>query len=144
MSEKSFDLYSLERASGEKFDYYICGAAAALFAYIGQTYTPHILDSWFYFLTPVALLALTICFGIGLWSIAISKDITTLNKEILLRLEESTKILELLRTSNGDVFDSPKEPSKSRTELIAKVEANREIANEIHNDAMKKIENANK
>jgi hypothetical protein len=144
MNEKSFELYSKERASGEKFDYYVCSAAGALFAYIGQTYTPHTFDSWYFFLTPTALLALTSCFGIGLWTISISKDVTTLNKEVVLLLEESTQILELLRTSNGEFFDSPKQKRATRTELTAKVETNRASMDEMRVDAMEKITQANR
>ena len=142
MNEKSFDLYSKERTSGEKFDYYICSAAGALFAYIGQTYAPHIFDSWYFFLTPIALLALTICFGIGLWTISISKLVTTLNKEVVLLLEESTQILQLLGNSDGEFFDSPKQKRATRAELVAKVETNRVSMNKMREDAMKEIEKA--
>ena len=144
MNEKSFELFSKERASGEKFDYYVCSAAGALFAYIGQTYAPHIFDSWYFFLTPTALLALTICFGIGLWTISISKDVTTLNKDLVLLLEESTQILELLRTSKGEHFDSPKQKRATRAELDVKVETNRSSIEEIRTDAMRKITRANR
>jgi hypothetical protein len=142
MNEKSFDLHSKEHASGEKFDYYVCSAAGALFAYIGQTYTPHTFDSWYYFLTPIALFALTVCFGIGLWAISISKIVIMLNKEVLLLLEESTQILELLGNSNAEVFDSPKQKRATRTELVAKVEVNRVSANELREDAIKEIRKA--
>ena len=140
MNEKSFELYSKERASGEKFDYYICSAAGALFAYIGQTYTPHTVDSWYYYLTPVALMALTLCFTVGLWTINISKHITTLNKEVVLLLEESTQILELLQKSDCQVFDSPKQKQATRAELIAKVKTNRISMDEMRADAMEKIQ----
>jgi DMSO reductase anchor subunit len=143
MNEKSFELYSRERASGERFDYFICSVAGALFAYIGQTYTPHTFDNWYSYLTPSALFALTICFGIGLWTISISKDVTTLNKEIVLLLEESTRILELLQKSDCQVFDNPKQKQATRAELIEKVENNRISMDEMREDAMGKIERAN-
>ena len=139
MNDKSFELYSKERASGEKFDYYICSAAGALFAYIGQTYSPHTFDSWFYCLTPTALLALTVCFGVGLWSINISKNVTTLNKEVILLIEESTQILELLQQGDCQIFNSPKQKPATRGELVAKVEANRTSMDEIRASAMKEI-----
>lgn len=142
MNEKSFELHSKEHASGEKFDYYICSAAGALFAYIGQTYTPHVFDSWYFFLTPIALLALTVCFGIGLWTISISKLVTTLNKEVVLLLEESTQILELLGNGDGEFFDSPKQKRATRVELVAKVETNKVSMNEMREDAMKEIKKA--
>jgi len=142
MNEKSFELYSKERASGEKFDYYICSAAGALFAYIGQTYTPHAFDSWYYYLMPIALFTLTVCFGIGLWTINISKHVTTLNKEVVLLLEESTQILELLQTSDGDFFDSPKQKRATRAELTTKVETNRTSMDEMRSEAMARIQRA--
>ncbi|HTA95027.1 MAG TPA: hypothetical protein VK769_02780 [Verrucomicrobiae bacterium] len=142
MNEKSFDLHSKEHTSGEKFDYYICSAAGALFAYIGQTYTPHTFDSWYYFLTPTALFALTVCFGIGLWTISISKAVIMLNKEVLLLLEESTQILELLGNSNAEFFDSPKQKRATRQELAAKVETNRVSIDEMREYAFIKIRKA--
>src|ERR1700722_18797475 len=80
MNDKSFELFSKEHAASEKFDYFICSIAGALFAYIGQTYAPHTFDCWYYYLMPGALLLLTVSFLFGLWLIKVSKDITKLNQ----------------------------------------------------------------
>jgi hypothetical protein len=34
------DLFTKQHASNEKLDYFMCSVAGALFAYIGQTFTP--------------------------------------------------------------------------------------------------------
>jgi hypothetical protein len=34
------DLFSKSHDSNEKFDYFMCSVAGALFAYLGQTFTP--------------------------------------------------------------------------------------------------------
>jgi hypothetical protein len=65
-----------------------------------------------------------------------------LNKEVLLLLEESTQILELLGNSNAEVFDSPKQKRATRIELVAKIEINRVSVNELREDAMKEIRKA--
>jgi hypothetical protein len=65
MNETSFDLFSKEHAASERFDYFVCGIAGALFAYIGQAYTPHTFGSRYYYLMPAALL-LTVSFLFGL------------------------------------------------------------------------------
>jgi hypothetical protein len=81
MNDKSFELFSKEHASGEKFDYFICSVSGALFAYIGQTYTPHILSSWYFFLMPIALYLLSVSFAFSTWLLRFTKEITKLNKE---------------------------------------------------------------
>jgi hypothetical protein len=106
MNEKSFELFSKEHSSSEKFDYFVCSVAGALFAYIGQTYTPHTFDSWFYYLTPIALLALTLCFCCGFILIKMSNDITRLNKVLYLEMEEGERLTKLLRTDQKEFTNS--------------------------------------
>ena len=66
MEKTSLVLYGKEFEASLKLDYFMCGAAGALFAYIGQTYTPHKLDFWYYWLMPSVLGFLTLSFGCGL------------------------------------------------------------------------------
>jgi hypothetical protein len=111
----SFELFSREHAAGEKFDYFICSIAGALFAYIGQSYTPHRFDSWYYLLIPLALLSLTISLLFGLLLIKISKEITRLNKEYISCVEEIDSSKHSLDETNkitgekGDRYWSSKE-----------------------------------
>jgi hypothetical protein len=88
----SLTIYEKEHASVQKLDYFLCGFAGALFAYIGQNYTPHKLDNWFYCLMPLALFCLTISLGFGLRRLQISNDVTKLNKEIVLAYETCESI----------------------------------------------------
>src|ERR1035437_1606045 len=83
MNEISKAIYEREHTSVEKFDYFVCSVAGALFAYIGQTYTPHKLDSLHSVLMPLALLYLTLCFGFGFKRIQLSNIGTKLNKEVI-------------------------------------------------------------
>jgi hypothetical protein len=67
MSErKSLPLYQSYQESGEKFDYFVCGVAAALFAYIGQNYSPKPLGFDLNLLEPLSLLLLASSFFVGL------------------------------------------------------------------------------
>ncbi|HEV2695679.1 MAG TPA: hypothetical protein VG347_22500 [Verrucomicrobiae bacterium] len=144
MDLKSFELFSKEHAATEKFDYYICSVAGALFAYIGQAYSPHIFDSWYYFLMPLALLVLTLCFCIGLWTIHLSKHITTLNREVLARMEENMDIMKCLENTSIQIFSSPKLPNKSRAELNEILNANKSEINAFRDDAMRFLKKADR
>lgn len=111
MNEKSFELFSKEHASTQKFDYYICSVAGALFAYIGQTYEPHKLNSFLNCLTPVGLLCLVVCLLFGFLVIYQNSTLTRINKEMLTAQEmskELTKILvdckESYQNDYGEVF----------------------------------------
>ncbi len=92
----SKELFLKEHSSKEKYEYFICTVAGALFAYIAQTYTPHILNSWFYFLMPLALLFLTFSFTSGLIRIFISNDIVKINKDIMHQFEDCVRISDQL------------------------------------------------
>ena len=110
MSEKSFDVFAKEQSSTEKFDYFICTAAGALFAYIGQTYTPHKLDCWFYFITPIALLLLTACFGCGFTVITLINSVTRINRGYLQAHESTVNITSLLSQNQKTYTDTLGEP----------------------------------
>jgi len=88
----SLTLHEKSLASVEKFDYFLCGFAGALFAYIGQNYTPHKLDSWFYCLIPAALACLTVSLAFGLRRLQISIAVTELNKKIVGVFEQCESI----------------------------------------------------
>jgi len=96
MNDQSFELFSKEYDANQKFDYFVCSVAGALFAYIGQTYAPHILNSWFYLITPIALLFLTLCFGCGFLVIHEQNYLTKLNTDLLRAHEECARLAQLL------------------------------------------------
>ncbi|HZF02011.1 MAG TPA: hypothetical protein VE344_08965 [Methylomirabilota bacterium] len=91
-SKASLTLHEKSLASVEKFDYFLCGFAGALFAYIGQNYTPHKFDNWFYYLIPLALVCLTVSLAFGLRRLQLSIAITELNKKIVSIFEECESI----------------------------------------------------
>lgn len=101
MSDKSFDLFSKEHAASEKFDYFICSVAGALFAYIAQNYQPHKLDSWYHCLMPAALLSLTLSFLFGAWLIKKGIEITKINKECVAAIERNVAIQNNLRETDS-------------------------------------------
>jgi hypothetical protein len=123
MNEKSFELFSKEHAATEKFDYFMCSIAGALFAYIGQTYTPHVFCSWYFFLMPAALISLTISFLFGLWLIYDTRKITKINKECVSLDEENAHIRSLLNERDKlsglpfKIFHARHGPPNTRDEL---------------------------
>jgi hypothetical protein len=80
-NESSLLIYQKGYEAELKLDYFLCGGAGALFAYIGEHYEPHILNHWFYFLTPITLLCLTLSLGLGLLRLHYCLAITKLNQE---------------------------------------------------------------
>ncbi len=93
MNGQSYDLFSKEHEADQKFQYYFCTIAGALFAYVVQNYKPHKFDSVYFLLIPLAMLLLTVCFLFGLWLIHKSKIITKLNKEGVSYFEENQNIM---------------------------------------------------
>lgn len=148
MNEISFDLFSKEHEASQKFDYFICSIAGALFAYIGQAYTPHIFDSWYYFLMPLALISLTISFMSGLWLIKVSKDITKLNQEQVSLIEENQHIQAKLSEREGgkllEQFWNELGQLASRQDLMAMMQRNGVKIAEKGKQAATKMKFANK
>ena len=117
MNEKSFEVFSKERAAADKFDYYICSVAGALFAYVGQTYTPHKFDSAYYLITPAALICLTFCFFFGCIVIYMSKEVLKLNKEYLTASETCQNYTNNLNNVNSVLFNSNHGGTVGRADL---------------------------
>ena len=139
MELKSFELFSKEHAASEKFDYFMCSVAGALFAYIGQNYTPHKLDGWPYYLTPAALLCLTLSFAFGLWIICLSKKVTRMNKEVLLRIEENVAIQEGLNKGWSSLTDLKTAQTITREQANALIKQNVTDAEMLREAAMADI-----
>jgi hypothetical protein len=136
MDLKSFEMFSKEHDQTDRFDTLICSAAGALFAYIGQTNKPQEFDSWYYFITPTDLLVLATCFGFGLWVLYVSKLVTRMNKELLMMLEESTSILQLLWDNQKlDLLFNPRKGPASRDDLLKIVATNATKMDALHKEA---------
>ncbi|MGO8931925.1 MAG: hypothetical protein ACLQU3_34145 [Limisphaerales bacterium] len=65
MSTRSIEIYGKAQESQEKLDYFICGVAGALFAYVGQSYVPRKLQFGASVLEPLALLFFVTSFLLG-------------------------------------------------------------------------------
>jgi hypothetical protein len=62
----AMELHKKGQDAADKFDYYMCGIASALFAYTAEHYVPRRFGCDFYLLDPVSIVLLlaTFCFGI--------------------------------------------------------------------------------
>lgn len=80
---RSIELFKQATESREKFDYFVCSVAGALFAYVGQNYIPAKLDFSPVLFEPLALLLLVISFFAGLKRIEGGGTIKKLNMHCL-------------------------------------------------------------
>jgi hypothetical protein len=147
-NKASLTLHEKSLASVEKLDYFLCGFAGALFAYIGQNYTPHKLDNWFYFLIPLSLFSLTASLAFGLRRLQLSIAVVELNKKVVSVFEECQSINDELAkhiekkelSSSVNILTGEKLNS---LELIELQKTNREKAKQDKLKAEVKIKRAN-
>ena len=66
MSERSVQAFDAQHKAAHQFDYFVCGVAGAIFAYIVKDYSPHKLAFDLSILTPAALVCLAGSFFAGL------------------------------------------------------------------------------
>ena len=83
MSERSVEVFKSYEEGEDKFDYFVCGVAGALFTYVGQTYTPQKLTHWFNAFEPIALLLLATSFFVGLRRIEAVLTMKRINHKFL-------------------------------------------------------------
>jgi len=122
MSNASFGLFEKEHEATAKFDYFITTIAGALFAYIGQTYTPHKFDCWYYFIIPLALILLTACFYLGCKVLLGNTETTRLNKEVAQAHEQCENInIQLNKFPKNPVFPDSLGRDVPRTEMEQRV-----------------------
>jgi hypothetical protein len=76
----TYELYSKSRDSLEKFDYFICSVAGAIFAYVAQHYTPKVLAIDAATLEPVSLVLLAASFFCGIKRIELSGTIHNMDR----------------------------------------------------------------
>jgi hypothetical protein len=140
MNEISKAIYTRESTSVEKFDYFVCSVAGALFAYVGQTYTPHKLDTSFSMLMPVALAYLTLCFFFAFRRIQLANIGIKLNKDVIKENQDCIHITEQLNAHAASkvpvkIIDSatgkdttPKLLSERRDKKLAKMKEMEKLA----------------
>jgi hypothetical protein len=90
-----------------KFDYFICTVSGALFAYIGQTYTPHRVDFSSSILEPLSLVFLALSFFLGLKRIEAFNISSKVNYAILEASETAGQIADQLLSEEGESFHNP-------------------------------------
>jgi hypothetical protein len=81
----------------ETYNYFICGVASALFAYEGQHYTPHKLNSLSAYLTPACLVFLMLSFACGCRQIYLGIIGKKLNKEYVKEHEDCIHLTERIK-----------------------------------------------
>lgn len=96
MHEIAKAIYTRESTAVEKYDYFVCGVAGALFAYVGQNYTPQKFETIYSFLTPLALIFLTSSFIFGSQRIYLANLGIKLNKQFIKEHEDCIHITQQL------------------------------------------------
>ena len=115
MSTRSIDMHKLSAESRDKFDYFICGVAGALCAYLGQTYVPRKLDFGASSLEPLALVCLMMAFYLGLKRVEAGTVFQAMNTNLLDSAEKAGNLATALSATNsvgpyvnaegGDIWD---------------------------------------
>jgi len=126
------ELFRKGHEAADKFDYFVCTVAGAIFAYDAEHYVPRRLDFSFHSLESVSLLLLALAFYCGLKRIEASRTVTQLNHG-LVDCEDKAKHLSHLildptptRHISGQILDkSSLEQERQKYLTYAK-------ANEIH------------
>jgi hypothetical protein len=103
MSGRSAQIFGNAQESSEKFDYFVCGVAGALFAYIGENYHPLKFGCGISLLEPVALLLLAASFFVGLKHIETGIAIKRINYQLLVAAERSGQLADAL-SKEGNMF----------------------------------------
>lgn len=90
------DLYSKAHASGERLDYFMCTAAGALFAYIGQSFAPEKLPFASSLCLCIALLILTISFVCGYFRLQSGNAVTRWNQKQIQFEDELAEAIQII------------------------------------------------
>jgi hypothetical protein len=108
MDKPSVKLFLQSQDATVKYDYFVCTVAGALFAYIGQSYSPHKLNNFSAFAEPLTLLLLTISFWQGAERIKKQIYIVQRNQKMLERKEAAEDIARKLEAEEGNITSNPK------------------------------------
>jgi hypothetical protein len=105
---RSIELFGITQKSSERFDYFVCGVAGALFAYIGEHYEPHKLEFGFSLLEPISLVMLACSFFVGLKQIETVIVQRRINYKILDVSERAGNMTRALSGGNGPYYNTMK------------------------------------
>jgi hypothetical protein len=101
---RSIELFGITQQSSEKFDYFVCGVAGALFAYIGEHYTPQRFEIGISLLDPSALLFLAGAFFVGLKQIETVIVMRRINFKIVDSSERAGNMTKALSGGTGGPY----------------------------------------
>lgn len=101
----SLSLFEKEHAAREKYVYFVCGLAGALFAYIGKDYYPEHPIKIIAVLTISALISLTLCVAFGMARIQVYTHGLSINRDVLVAEEKlenirGCKVKQMAKESN--------------------------------------------
>jgi hypothetical protein len=105
MSTRSIEVHKMVQESREKFDYFVCGIAGALFAYLGQNYVPRKLEIGVSVLEPLALLFLVAAFLVGMKLIETANILKRVNFRMLDAAEKAGNLASALNSGSGPYYD---------------------------------------
>jgi hypothetical protein len=88
----SLNLFDKEHASREKYVYFVCSLAGALFAYIGKDYFPEHPINCVGVLTIAALISFVLCIAFGMARIQVYTHMLGINRDVLVFEEEIAKL----------------------------------------------------
>jgi hypothetical protein len=114
------ELYRRGQEAAEKLDYFICGVAGALFAYIGQTYQPHKIEFGITLIEPFSLLCLAAAFLAGLRRIEASNAEVNIEHDQL-KLDAQIEGLAKLMEKDRALFEPQWAAAASRRLSLGKV-----------------------
>ena len=110
MSERSIEVYFKADESSEKFDYFVCSVAGALFAYIGRDYVPRKLGLGIPLIEPLSLVFLVASFYCGIKRIECKIHARRLNhKRLTLRKGRAPRLPRSLKRKVQAHFTMHKE-----------------------------------
>jgi hypothetical protein len=98
---RSIELFHKAQEADEKFDYFLCGVAGALFAYVGQNYNAQRIGWNVSLFEPLALLFLVSSFIAGLKRIETVMLVKRDNAQMLDCSEKAAACAELLLSGDG-------------------------------------------
>src|SRR5688572_20911760 len=95
------ELYSKQHEAGLKFDYFVCGVAGAIFAYISQNYAPQKLALDFPLLEPISLLLIAAAFYFGIKRLEAARTLVTMNHQVADCEDKAKKLAVIVANPQG-------------------------------------------
>jgi hypothetical protein len=122
-SQPSLEIYKKGQDAADKFDYFVCGVAGAVFAYDAEHYVPRRLDFSFHSLESVSLLLLPLAFVCGVQKLRYSVRGTHINHGLNDSEEKSLKLA--LELEDDKKAKEPKYGEASRQMMIQDIRKHR-------------------